>query len=447
MMVRRSPRPGGPISNPARLLALSFLGIIVLGTSLLMLPPATSDGRGADLLTALFTATSATCVTGLVVEDTGSYFSAFGQVVVLSLIQIGALGIMTFSSFVALALGRRLGIKSRAALQEVMDQPDPKSLIRLIKFVVKMTFLAEAMGAVLLALRWRAWYSWPRAIYLGVFHSVSAFCNAGFSTFSDSLEGFGGDAYILGIMGLLIILGGLGFPVVMELKGRTGQRRPLSVHAKLVLIVTGVLLASGMGWFLLLEWGNTLKDMPLGKKVLSAWFQSVTARTAGFNTVDVGSLRGATLFLLMAWMFVGASPGGTGGGVKTTTLGILVLSARAALRGREEVEAFGRTISPRLVYRALAITIVGLGLLGSFAALLLATQEGSQVGLMFEAFSAFGTVGLSTGVTPHLTPLGRVLVVVLMFAGRLGPLTITLAIRERPYEGVRRLPSARVMTG
>lgn len=444
MARRRGLRPGGPISNPARLLALSFLGVIILGTALLMLPPATNDGTGADLLTALFTATSATCVTGLVVQDTGSYFSSFGQVVILSLIQIGALGIMTFSSFVALALGRRLGIRSRAALQEVMDQPDPKSLVELVKFVVKMTFLAEALGAVLLALRWHAWgYSWPRAAYLGIFHSVSAFCNAGFSTFSDSLERFGGDVWTVGVMGLLIILGGLGFPVVMELK----RKGPLSVHTKLVLIVTGVLLASGMGWFLWLEWGNSLKDMPLGRKILSAWFQSVTARTAGFNTVDIGSLRGVTLFLLMVWMFVGASPGGTGGGVKTTTLGILVLSVRAALRGRGEVEAFGRAIPPRLVYRAVAIIVVGLGVLVTFAALLLATQEGGQVGLMFEAASAFGTVGLSTGVTPNLTPLGRVLVVVLMFAGRLGPLTITLAIRERPYEGGRRLPSARVMTG
>ncbi|HIE03920.1 MAG TPA: Trk family potassium uptake protein, partial [Candidatus Latescibacteria bacterium] len=425
-------------------------GVIVLGTALLMLPPATNDGMGADLLTALFTATSATCVTGLVVQDTGSYFSAFGQVVILALIQIGALGIMTFSSFVALALGRRLGIRSRAALQEVMDQSDPKSLMKLVEFVVKMTFLVEASGAVLLALRWHAWcHSWSRAVYLGIFHSVSSFCNAGFSTFSDSLEGFGGDAWTVGIMGLLIILGGLGFPVVMELKERTGPggKGPLSVHTKLVLIVTGVLLASGMGWFLLLEWGNSLKDIPFGRKILSAWFQSVTARTAGFNTVDIGSLRNVTLFLFMAWMFVGASPGGTGGGIKTTTLGILVLSVRAALRGRGEVEAFGRAIPPRLVYRAVAIAVVGLGLLGTFAALLLATQEGRQVGVMFEAVSAFGTVGLSTGVTPNLTPLGRVLVVVLMFAGRLGPLTITLAIRERPYEGVRRLPSARVMTG
>lgn len=448
-------RPGPPFSNPARLLALSFLGVIVLGTTLLMLPPATRDGQGADFLTALFTATSATCVTGLIVEDTGAYFSGFGQGVILAMIQVGALGIMTFSSFVALALGRRLGIRQRAALQEVMDQADAKSLVRLIGFILKMTFLVELVGAVVLALIWHRWYpDWGRAAYLGVFHSVSAFCNAGFSLFRDSLVGFKGDLGIVMTMSLLIILGGLGFPVTMELiqrdtLGRLFWRRrsPLSVHTKLVLIVTGGLLAAGMGWFLWLEWGNTLKGLPIGQKIMAAWFQSVTARTAGFNTVEIGALRGATLFLLMIWMFVGASPGGTGGGVKTTTLGILVLSVRAALRGREEVEAFGRALSPRLVYRAVSIAVVGTGLLGTFAALLLATQAGRPLGVAFEAVSAFGTVGLSTGATPYLTPLGRVLVVTLMFAGRLGPLTLTLAIRERAYEGARRLPSARVMTG
>jgi len=452
--MRKGPATGGLSANPARLLALSFLGVIGLGTALLMLPPATRDGSGADFLTALFTATSATCVTGLIVEDTGSYFSGFGQAVILALIQVGALGIMTFSTFVALVLGRRLGIRQRAALQEVMDQPDPRSLARLIGFILKMTFSVELVGAAVLAFMWHRWYPWGRAVYLGAFHSVSAFCNAGFSLFPDSLEGFGGDWGIVGTMSLLIVLGGLGFPVAMELTRRETlerivrrRRTPLSVHTKMVLITTGGLLALGTGWFLWLEWGNVLKDLPTGQKVLAAWFQSVTARTAGFNTVEIGALREVTLFLFMAWMFVGASPGGTGGGIKTTTLGILVLSVRAALRGREEVEVFGRALSPKLVYRAVAIAVVGLGLLGTFAALLLATQKGRPLGVVFETVSALGTVGLSTGVTPNLSPLGRVLVVVLMFAGRLGPLTVTLAVQERAYEGIRRLPSARVMTG
>lgn len=441
--------------NPAQLLALSFLGAILLGTVLLTFPSATQDGGGTPLLNALFTATSATCVTGLIVVDTPTYFSRFGQVVILCLIQVGGLGIMTLSTSMALILRRRIGFRRRAAMQDILDQSNARSLRDLVVYIVKMTFIAELIGGMVLFVRWYVLFDKAgRAAYFAIFHAVSAFCNAGFALFSDSLMGYVGDPLINVVMSTLIVIGGIGFVVVGELASweifRRGWRYSLSLmslHTRLVLLITGLLIGVGALFVFFFEFDNSMLDLSLGQKLWASYFQSVTLRTAGFNTMDFGHLKDVTLFLMILFMFIGASPGSTGGGIKTSTLGVLVYSVRAMLEGRDEVEAFGKSIPKLLVYKSIAIVIISSVVVVFFFALLLMTQQGDFVHLLFEAVSAFGTVGLSTGVTPTLTGVGKLILIGLMFVGRIGPLTLALAVRERRERGIRRYPSGRVMVG
>lgn len=441
--------------NPAQLLALSFLGVILVGTLLLTFPSATQDGKGTPLLNALFTATSATCVTGLIVVDTPSYFSRFGQVVILCLIQVGGLGIMTLSTSMALILGRRIGFRRRAVMQDILDQTDTQSLRGLVVYIVKMTFIAELIGGVVLFIRWYGLFDEVgRTAYLAIFHAVSAFCNAGFSLFSDSLMGFVGDPVVNLVMSTLIIVGGIGFVVVGELMNREVLRRGwryslslMSLHTRLVLLITGLLIGLGTLFVFFFEFDYSMLDLSLGQKLWAAYFQSVTPRTAGFNTIDFSHLKDVTLFLMVLFMFIGASPGSTGGGIKTSTLGVLVYSVRAMLEGRDEVEAFGKSIPKLLVYKSIAIMTVSSVVVIFFFALLLITQKEGFLDLLFETVSAFGTVGLSTGVTPRLTGVGKLIIIGLMFVGRIGPLTLALAVRERREKGIRRYPSGRVMVG
>jgi trk system potassium uptake protein TrkH len=446
--------------RPGRMLALTFLCTILFGTVMLTDQAATADGLGAPALDALFTATSATCVTGLIVRDTPVYFSRFGQVVILLLIQVGALGIMTLSASLAVAFGRRLGLDDRAKLGSVLEQTETHNLITLTKTILTMTFLFEGLGAIPLALRFtRETGSAAEGIWLGVFHSVSAFCNAGFSLFSDNLESWSEDGWVLVPVAALITVGGLGFAVMhdlWELRWKLGRARldplrrrdaRLTLHSKLVLLTSGALLVVGALVFLLFEGGASLAGRGFGSRLGAAIFQSVTARTAGFNTVPFGELRDVTLFVTATLMFVGASPGSTGGGIKTSTLAILVLSMRSILQGREEVEVFRRTVSKEDVYRATAVTVIaGLFVVG-YIIVLRAVQPGRFIDVFFETTSAFGTVGLSTGLTPLLTAPGKALIILMMFVGRLGPLTLALAVGKRRTRARYRYPTGRVMVG
>jgi trk system potassium uptake protein TrkH len=414
---------------------------------------------------ALFTATSATCVTGLAVEDTQTHFSTFGQIVILCCIQVGGLGLMTFTTVFLYLTGNRLAIADRVALQESFQHTPTGSVGRLVKHIVVATFAVEAVGALLLFARWTQLGRFDGAretVYHSVFHSISAFCNAGFALYPDSLTGFRDDPALVLVFSALVVLGGLGFLVMLDVKEYYAQhrllrhyrpgrahaqealgllRRPrLTVHTKLVLLTTAALLATGTISYYLLERRGLFAGMGEGTAWLNAFFCSVTARTAGFNTVDYAGMGGAGLLCTMVLMFVGASPGSTGGGVKTSAFGLLVAYAVTRWRGQKRLHAFNRTIPRESIDKAGSVVITAVAVVILAASALMATEtrgatpaesRGELVGILFETISAFATVGLSTGETAELTPPGRLIVALVMFVGRTGPLTLALAISVR----------------
>ncbi|MBN1895906.1 Trk family potassium uptake protein [bacterium] len=432
--------------NTARIVAGSFLATILLGAIVLTFPTATADGKGAGLVDALFTSVSATCVTGLIVQDTPVYWSRFGQVVILVLIQLGGLGIMMYSAFIALLLGR-FSLGQKKIVQEMLEEE--RNIYSMIFYIFKMTFVIESIGAALLFFRWMFMTGNVReAAYLSVFHSVSAFCNAGFSLFSDSLVRFGGDAAVNLIILLLIISGGIGFMVVHEITARArGQKSVLSVHTRLVLSTTVVLVLIGFFAVFYLEYDRVLLKMPLSAKLWTSLFQSVTTRTAGFNTLPIEGLSETTLTLMILLMFIGASPGSTGGGIKTTTLAVLMLSVRSIFRGEEGIRIYRRNIPPASIHKALALLVAALFTVLSAFLILLLLEAKPYLDLLFETVSAFATVGLSTGVTPGLGIAGKILISFLMYLGRIGPLTLGIALaRDIRKRGIQ-YPEARVIIG
>ena len=435
--------------------------MILLGTFLLALPAAHA-AEPLSLLDALFTAASATCVTGLVVVDTGSRLSPFGQAVVLGLFQVGGLGLMTFAVFAGIALGGRVAFTGRALIQDTMHHTPSVGVRRLVRHVVVFTLASEAVGALVLWLRFSESEAPARALWSAVFHAVSAFCNAGFSLYPDSLTRHRGDAVVnLGVTGL-VLLGGLGFLASMELRDQLASRlrrlRPpqASLHTRLVLLVTAAFLAGAALVYLVLEWNNVLRGMPPGERLLAAWFMAVTPRTAGFNTIDYGQVSSETLFFTIFLMFVGASPGSTGGGIKTTTFGLLVALVVARWRGRGRASVFHRTIPHAVMDRALMLAMLAWALVSLAIGLLVFAESAGVpyeranprfVALMFEAVSAFGTVGLSTGITPGLGAASKLVLIALMFMGRVGPLTLILAMSPRERRGRFRYAEENVMVG
>jgi trk system potassium uptake protein TrkH len=448
------PRPPTRFS-PARVLVTSFAGLIGAGTLLLTLPWASRTGTSLDLVDALFTATSAVCVTGLIVVDTPSAFSTFGQSLLLLLIQAGGLGYMTLSTVVAVALGQRLSLQERVTLREALNVESRAGLARFAVTVLKLTLAFELAGAALLALRWMFEVPPDRALFLGLFHAVSAFNNAGFALFSDNLASYRGDLVINLVVGGLIIAGGVGFPVLAEL-GRVREWRRLTAHSKLVIAVSALLLVAGTGVFFALERGNprTLGPLSAGEAILASWFQAVSPRTAGFNTVEIGALGPPTLLLLLVLMFIGASPGSTGGGVKTSTFGLTVLALWATVRGAPEATAFGRRFAPELVARAFFICLITFLMLNVMAGLAMTIERRELLPTLFETTSAFGTVGLSTGaagtslsLSGAFSTAGKLLMVVVMFTGRVGTLTLAVALAgDRPKPRYQ-YPDGRVMIG
>ncbi|MBN2105624.1 Trk family potassium uptake protein [bacterium] len=432
--------------NTAQIVALSFIVTIFIGMILLTFPTATTDGHGANLIDALFTSTSATCVTGLIVQDTPRYFSQFGQWVILVLIQLGGLGIMTYSAFVALLL-KKLSLGQRKMVQEMFEEE--QNVYSMIFYIVKMTFFVELAGMILLFIRWNFMYKDPmRTLYFSLFHSVSAFCNAGFSLHSNSLENFTGDLWVNGIIMLLIIIGGLGFIVIYETSGQWKKHKlRLSTHSLIVIFTSAFLIVLGFLVIFFFEFDGSLVQYPLPTRFLAALFQSVTTRTAGFNTVPIGPLSRVSLTFMILLMFIGASPGSTGGGIKTTTFAVLLLSVYSILRSRDRVEVFHRTLVPANILKALTVLVFALVLVVIIFGLLLATEDIPYLPLLFETVSAFGTVGLSTGITASLSSTGKLLIVILMFAGRIGPLTLGLALAREMKKRKVGYPDARVMIG
>ncbi len=419
-------------------MAASFLAAIAVGTIILLLPLSTFSGD-IKFIDALFTATSAVCVTGLTVVDTASYFTKFGQTTILLLVQLGGLGIMTFSTLILLAAGRKISFQERIVVQESLMPFAPKDFRTLVRNIFFMTLVFEGVGTVLLFFRFSRESTWMKALYNSLFHSISAFCNAGFSTFSNSLQEYAGDVWVnMTIIGL-IVLGGLGFLVIQEIIyyffWRGSERRfHLSLHSCLVLLVTGALVVLGFILFFILEKGNSLKEYSLGEKMLTSLFQVITPRTAGFNTIDLRLLETASIFLLLGLMFVGASPGSTGGGVKTTTVGVILAFIKSRIAGRGPINVFYRTIPEENLKRAFLLIFLALSWIALAIFILLATHPGAGLKeVLFEVFSAFGTVGLSLGLTPNLTPLGKLVLIFTMYIGRIGPLTLlTVLSRRRP---------------
>jgi trk system potassium uptake protein TrkH len=440
--------------SPAQVLVLSFLALIGAGTIVLRLPVA-ATGESLTLLDALFTATSAVCVTGLIVVDTPSALSLVGQIVVLVLIQLGGLGYMAVSTVVAVALGRQLTVHERLTLQEALNVDTMEGMLRFVLTVLKLTLAFELTGALILTLRWSFDYELPRAAYLGLFHAVSAFNNAGFALFPDSLMQFRGDWVVNLTVIALIICGGLGFVVLTEI-GRVRRFSRLSTHTRLVLALSAGLIVVATAAVLMIERHNPRTLGPLGwpEAFLAALFQGVTPRTAGFNTIDIGAMLPASLFLLIVLMFIGAAPGGTGGGVKVSTFAVTVAVIWAMVRGASEPTLLRRRIPPALIARAFSICLIGFLALNVVAGLLLVTEGRQLLPTLFEATSAFGTVGLSTGeagapisLAGHLSAAGKLLLVAMMFVGRVGPLTLAVAIARAGSQPRVRYPEGRFLVG
>jgi trk system potassium uptake protein TrkH len=425
-----------------------FALLILLGAILLTLPISTHTGR-ISFLDALFTATSAVCVTGLVVVDTGTYFTRFGQTVILLLIQFGGLGIMTAATVFFILLGKKITLRERLVIQEALNQISMQGLVRLVSAVVLLTLVVQGIGAALLATRFIPLYGFGTGLFFAVFHAVSAFCNAGFDLTGGfrSLEPFAADPVIPATIAVLFILGGLGFTVMLEIGQRQHFAR-FSLHTKMVLVVTVSLLLSGMLLILLLEHSNpaTLGQFTFAGKLYNAFFAAAAPRTAGFNTLPMGQMAEATLFLLVVLMFIGASPAGTGGGIKTTTFGALLVAALALFKGDEEPLLFKKRIPLVVINKALSLFFAALATIFLVTLTLTVTEKKPLLDMLFETVSAFATVGLSTGVTPELSPIGRVLIIITMFIGRLGLLTMVFTLahpRKKPF----RYMAERIMIG
>ena len=440
--------------HATRVLFVFFLAVIVAGTILLMLPVSSRDGAGCGLMTALFTATSATCVTGLTPVDTYTQWSGFGQGVLLCLIQIGGLGYMAFVSIAFFLLRRKIGLRERLIIQQAMALNELHGVAKLVKLMVFGTFLVEGLGAVILTARFSLEFPFGRALWMGVFHSVSAYCNAGFDILGfmepgTSIMHYATDPVVNLTLGALIVIGGLGFFVWNDiLMHRRFQK--FSVHTKLVLVITAILIFGGAVILAALEWNNpeTLGTMTVGEKLLAALFQSVTTRTAGFAAIDQGGMTDSGIFVSTVLMFVGGSSGSTAGGIKTGSVGILLLSAISVLRNRREVVAFGRRISQDQLNSALSIALLVVLLGFGGAVVISATNDVPLWDSLYESVSAICTVGLSTGITAGLNTGSKILLIVYMFFGRVGIMTISFAFMTgSPPDNAIRRPETRVLIG
>jgi trk system potassium uptake protein TrkH len=439
---------------PAQVLVLSFSALIVSGTLLLRLPVSAAR-ENLTILDALFTATSAVCVTGLIVVDTPNDLTVFGQLVVLALIQLGGLGYMAITTVVGVALGRQLSLHERLTLQEALNVQTMEGLARFVLTVLKLTLAFELTAAVILTARWAGEYGLGQAAYYGLFHAISAFNNAGFALFSDSLIRFRGDWLVNIVITTLVICGGLGFVVLTEI-GRVRTYRRFSTHTRLVITLTMafIIVTTVLIWLIERNNPGTLQPLGVGEALLASYFQAVTPRTAGFNTLDIGAMQHASLFILILLMFIGAAPGGTGGGVKISTFSITVAVIWAMVRGTPEPTLLRRRVPPPLVARAFSICLIGFLALNIVAGLLLVLERRELLPTLFETTSAFGTVGLSMGeagapvsLVGHFSQAGKGLVIAMMFMGRIGPLTLAVAIARRRELARVRHPEGKFLIG
>ena len=446
-----------PLLSPGLLFIISYVFVISIGTILLKMPWATTVD---DILweDALFTATSAMCVTGLVVVDTGTFFSIYGQLVILGLIQIGGLGIMTFAALVFLSTGARISIRQHAFIRETYAPEHVKDIKHLVKFIFFFTIITEVIGAFLLSASWQASFSFGENVYYSFFHSISAFCNAGFSLFPDSFMQFYNHIALNLTVTSLIILGGLGFPVIQEIRSaiKSGMRNRFSLHTKLVLTVSLILIILGAVFFWAIEHDSYMAGMAIRDQFLVSYFQSVTARTAGFNTVDFNLLSNATLMFFIILMFIGGSPGSCAGGIKTTSIAALFVVMWNRLNGRETYNIAKATLPRETVSRAITIFIVSITFIIVIVSLLLITQlgdishpqsRGMFLEYLFETVSAFGTVGLSMGPTAKMDAAGKISIIAAMFVGRVGILSLVYLMTQRRSAARYRFAEENILIG
>ncbi len=440
--------------KPNQIILIGFFLVILAGAILLTLPIASQDGRSIGFVDALFTATSATCVTGLVVVDTYSHWTMFGKVVILLLIQTGGLGFMTVATMLSFALRRTITMRERLLMVESLNNESLQGIVRLVRHILIGTFLFEGTGAVILALRFIPDFGLWGGITKGIFHSVSSFCNAGFDLMGErepfsSLTTYSGDWVVNLTIMALIVIGGLGFMVWEDIL-QNRRWRNFRLHTKLVLVMTMLLIVGGAFAIGVLEWNNpkTLVDASASEKILIPLFQSVTSRTAGYNTVDLTSMRSASLMVIIILMFIGGSSGSTAGGVKTTTIGVLLLTCLAVIRGHSGVNVFGRQIKRQVILRVLVILVISIVLVIVGTMLVLVLDEKDFLATLFEVVSAFGTVGLTMSLTPQLSDASLVILSAIMYLGRVGVMTAAFAIALRGGEGNSvRYPEGNVMVG
>ena len=435
--------------TPVQILALGFFAVIMTGSLLLMLPISSKTGAITPFIDAFFTATSAVCVTGLVTLNTAEHWTYFGTTVIMLLIQIGGLGFMSFATLFALILGKKITLKDRLIMQEAMNTFSLQGLVKLAKYILMFTFAVEGIGALFLSTTFIPDYGIGKGIYFSIFHSISAFCNAGFDLTGNSLVPYAENAVIILTISALIIIGGLGFTVWAEVYNFKGIKK-LSVHSKLAISMTIFLIVGGWILMYIFEITNpeTLEGMSIKGQLLSSFFASVSPRTAGFNSISMPGMTVAGTFLTIMLMFVGGSPGGTAGGVKTTTAGILIMTVISVFRNDEDTKLYNRTVSKALVYKAFVIFTIAMALVIAETMILSFTEAGASLEyILYEVVSAFATVGLSLGLTPELSVIGKLLIAITMYIGRVGVLTLFLALSNRKNGNAIKYPEAKILVG
>ena len=434
-----------------QILALGFIFVILVGALILTLPISTTSGESTNFLDALFTATSAVCVTGLIVVDTGTYWNMFGQTVIMILIEIGGLGFMSFTTLIAIILGKKITLRERLILQDAMNTFNIQGLVKMVKYVLVFTVSVQFFGALLFSTQFVPEYGLEKGIFYSIFHSISAFCNAGFDVLGNfsSLTSYNSNAVVILVASALIIIGGLGFTVWSELYSSKSLKK-VSLHSKMVILMTTVLVLGGTVLMFLFENNNvnTIANMSFMDKVMNSFFASVTPRTAGFNSISTDGMTTAGQFLTIILMFIGGSPGSTAGGIKTTTIGILIVTIICVIQGREDSEVFKRRFSKDLVYKAFTLIFIGISLVIVVTMLLSYTEKGASfISLFYETVSAFGTAGLTLGLTSELSSIGKVLIMFMMYLGRVGPLTVVLSITRKKINSGIKYPEGKILIG
>lgn len=437
--------------SEVRILALGFLIIILLGGVILSLPISSKNGTYTSLVDSIFTATSAVCVTGLITVDTGTHWNTFGHCIIIVLIELGGLGFMSVTTFIAMLLGKKITLRDRLIMQEAMNALDIQGLVKMMKYIVILTFSVQSIGAFLLSFVFIPQFGIGKGIFYSIFHSISAFCNAGFDLFGNftSLTSYYNNYYLIIVISLLIVIGGLGFSVIAELLNFKHIRK-FSIHTKLVLYVTVSLIVLGALLIFGVEYRNeaTLGSLNFGEKVLNSVFASITPRTAGFNSISTGDMTMSGKLVTIILMFIGGSPGSTAGGLKTTTFAILILTAVSVLNGREDTEAFGRRFSKESVYKAFTLFVLAMAIvLGVTMILSIAEPTQQFIDLLYEASSAIGTAGITTGVTQEIGTLSKFVIMLAMYFGRLGPITVFLALMKKDKKAGIRYPEAKILIG